>query len=268
MQPNHIAVPTSLPAARRTRRAAVLSLCFAAWFAAPASAAPGVAQVGIHDHTAGETLTVHRRFGEKWIVGERGHEYSIRVHNTSAVRVLAVVSVDGVNAVTGQTAAPSQSGYVIEAGGSVIIDGWRKSLERTAAFVFTSPMHSYASRTSRLDNVGVIGVALFREREPAPLPVAEVAREGERHAATPADDRLAQKAAPASPSLGTGHGRSQYSPAGRTTFERASDSPDQLVVLRYESREMLIARGVLPRARVPRDSPDPFPAALGFVPDP
>ncbi len=268
MQPNHIAMPRSLPAARRARRAALLSLCLAAWFAAPVHAAHGVAQVEIHDRTTREVLPIHRKFGERWIAGERGHEYSVRVHNTSDVRVLAVVSVDGVNAVTGQTAAPSQSGYVIEPGGSVTIDGWRKSLERTAAFVFTAPNRSYASRTRRPDNVGVIGVALFREREQPPMPVAELAREGERGASTAADGRLAQKAAPTSPSLGTGHGRSEYSPAERTSFERASDSPDQVVVLRYESRESLIALGVLPRTRVPGDRPEPFPAALGFVADP
>lgn len=267
MQPDHIAMPTSRPAARRARRAALLSLCLVV-FATSAQAGQQVAQVGIHDRTAGEVLTVHRRFGERWIAGERGHEYSIRVHNISDVRVLAVVSVDGVNAVTGQTAAPSQSGYVIEPGDSVTIEGWRKSLARTAAFVFTSPKRSYASRTNRPDNVGVIGVALFREREQPPMSVAEVAREEERSASTEADGRLAQKAAPASPSLGTGHGRSEYSPAERTTFERASTSPDQVVVLRYESRESLIALGVLPRTRVPGDRPEPFPAALGFVPDP
>ena len=44
------------------------------------------------------------------------------------------------------------------------ITGWRKSLERTAAFYFTDLGDSYAARTGRPQNVGVIGVAVFQER--------------------------------------------------------------------------------------------------------
>ena len=34
--------------------------------------------------------------------------------NRTGARVLTVLSVDGVNAITGQTASPNQSGYVLE----------------------------------------------------------------------------------------------------------------------------------------------------------
>ena len=105
--------------------------------------------------------------GRQFVVGRPGNEYAIRIRNCSDRRVLAVVSVDGVNVVTGETAAPDQSGYVIEPYGYVTIEGWRKDLERTAAFYFTDPGDAYATRTGRPDDLGVIGVALFREREPA-----------------------------------------------------------------------------------------------------
>lgn len=244
-----------------------LALCLAAAILAlPARAASRVAQVDVYDRTDGETLPVHRGLGERWIAGERGHEYAVRIRNCSNVRVLAVVSVDGVNAVTGKSAAPSQSGYVIEPGGYVTVEGWRKSLERTAAFVFTDPSNSYAARTSRPDDIGVIGVALFRERE---------RDEAERYGQA-ADSAAKQKSAEAqrseaaapAPSLGTGHGRGEYSPAQWTAFERASATPDEVFTLRYESRAALIAMGVLSRPRMRHHTPDPFPAALGFVPDP
>ena len=51
----------------------------------------------------------------------------------------------------------------------VDIAGWRKNLARTAAFYFTELPDSYAARTGRPDHVGVIGVAVFRERV-APVP--------------------------------------------------------------------------------------------------
>jgi hypothetical protein len=60
------------------------------------------------------------------------------------------------------------------------------------------------------------------------------------------------------------------SQARYVAFERASERPDEIVRLRYERRERLAAMGVLPqppRWRWQRE-PDPFPATLGFVPDP
>src|SRR3546814_1568020 len=87
--------------------------------------------------------------------------------NTSGERVLVVLSVDGVNAVTGEDADPSQAGYVLAPWQSTEIDGWRKSLDEVARFRFTDLPDSYAARTGRPGNVGVIGIAVFRERRVA-----------------------------------------------------------------------------------------------------
>jgi len=57
-----------------------------------------------------------------------------------------------------------QSGYVLGAGEAYEITGWRKSDAEIAAFNFTSAGRSYAERTGRPANIGVIGVALFLER--------------------------------------------------------------------------------------------------------
>ena len=72
------------------------------------------------------------------------------------------------------------------------------------------------------------------------------------------------------PSLGTGHGRGEYSPVEQVAFERASKHPDELIAIRYERRETLVAMGVLPEPEYsfPRRHPDPVPGTLGFVPDP
>jgi len=70
------------------------------------------------------------------------------------------------------------------------------------------------------------------------------------------------------PSLGTGHGRGEYSPVQQVEFERASARPDELVAIRYERRETLVVMGVLPQVRHGLRDPDPFPGALSFVPDP
>ncbi len=88
----------------------------------------------------------------------------MRIRNCTGARVLVVTSVDGVNVISGDTAAPSQSGYVLEPWGYVVITGWRKSMDRTAAFYFTDLGDSYAARTGRPQNVGVVGVAVFQEK--------------------------------------------------------------------------------------------------------
>ena len=135
----------------------------------PASARD-IVEIDVIDRDNGQWLPEYRHRGQEWIAGVPGHRYSIRLANTSGERVLVVLSVDGVNAVTGQTAAPSQGGYVLEPWESAEIAGWRKSLDDVAQFVFTDLPDSYAARTGRPDNVGVVGIAVFQERRPVHAP--------------------------------------------------------------------------------------------------
>ena len=121
-------------------------------------------QVDVYDRASGTALPVYAKDGRSYIVGTPGHEYAVRIRNCTNRRVLVVTSVDGVNVISGDTAAPSQSGYVLDPWGSVEITGWRKSMDRTAAFYFTDLGDSYAARTGRPQNVGVVGVAVFQEK--------------------------------------------------------------------------------------------------------
>lgn len=240
--------------------AAALALCL------PFPAAAGTAvEVEILDRRSGEVLPVYWHAGERHIAGEPGREYEIRMRNRAGARVLAVTSVDGVNVITGQTASSRGSGYVLDAWGHVAIDGWRKSMDEVAAFYFTALPDSYAARTGRPDNVGVIGVALFRER--ASVMPMESERRASAEAAAPAADALTDRAR-SEKRLGTGHGRRLDSGAVHTTFERASESPDQVIRIYYDSRRNLVARGIIPRPedRLAWRQPNPFPD--GFVPDP
>jgi hypothetical protein len=216
--------------------------------AAQAWAVGGMVDVSVIDRASGRTLPVHWRHGQAYVVGKPGAEYRIQVRNREGGDLLAVMSVDGINVITGESAHPAQSGYVIGPRQSFAVDGWRKSLQRTAAFYFTELDDSYAARTGRPEDVGVIGVALFRQK------VRPAAQLGRAERAAPAE-RIADAAG--SP-LGTGHGRYEESQAYYVRFERASSVPAETVTLYYDSRANLLARGVL-------EEPRPFP---GFVPDP
>ena len=247
--------------------------------------AAALARVDVFDRHAEEALPVYRHAGRHYVEGRPGNEYAVRIRNCTGERLLAVLSVDGINAVSGETASPDQSGYVIEPWGYVTVQGWRKDLDRTAAFYFSDRHDSYAARTGRPDDLGVIGVALFRERTPQRLHRWRRERDAEfasssterataesGAAATAGKGRSedASVAAPAAqePSLGTGHGRNEYSPVETVAFERARARADEIITLRYEDRETLVALGVLPASRHWQRDPDPFPASLGFVSDP
>src|SRR5258706_10308425 len=227
----------------------------------------GMVDLSVYDRTEGRRLPVYWHEGRAWIAGRPGNEYQVTLRSRQSQDVLAVVSVDGVNVVTGQTADPSQSGYVLSPRGGLDILGWRKNLSQTAAFYFTALPDSYAARTGRPDNVGVIGVALFRRKvEPMPLPqpYGQVAPS----AAQRRDSRneAGSGARAMEDRLGTGHGRQENSPAVHVTFERATSSPAEVVTLYYDSHANLLARGII-REPIPVAplQPRPFP---GFVPDP
>ena len=144
-----------------------LPLAVSATAAAIAPAHPAF-DVQIYDRTEGRLLPTYQFEGRTYVVGRPGNEYSISLRNRSGERLMAVTSVDGVNIVTGQTASPAQSGYVLSPWQTADISGWRKNLNNVAAFYFTDHGDSYASRTGRPNDVGVIGVAVYRERRVQP----------------------------------------------------------------------------------------------------
>ena len=141
--------------------------------ATPAFAARLV-DVSVLNRSTGERLTPYRHGGRLYVAGTPGDRYAVELKGRRGERVLTVLSVDGINVLTGQTAATLQSGYVINGGQSYAISGWRKSMDDVAQFVFTALPESYAARTGRPGNVGVIGVAVYRERAAPPQPSAAV----------------------------------------------------------------------------------------------
>jgi len=268
-----------------------LTLALAGLFSSHAFALGGMIDLAVYDRSDGRALKVHWHGGRAYIAGRPGNDYRIEIRSREAGRVLAVVSVDGVNVVSGQTADPSQAGYVLAPRGRLSIQGWRKSLAQTAAFTFTALPDSYAARTGRPDDVGVIGVALYRERVvPPSAPEALISRQapasapaardnaGTGAAGSRAKTEASADAASAAREarLGTGHGRREHSHARRVSFARATGTPVETIALYYDRRENLVAAGVIQESSCMKSClrcgppcvsrPRPFPG--GFVPDP
>jgi hypothetical protein len=228
-----------------------------------AHATGNIADVSIVDRATRQSLAAHWHEGRTYVVGRPGAEYELVVSNRTGDDLLAVVSVDGVNVVSGEAANVQQGGYVLGPWQSTAIRGWRKSLDETASFFFTSLGNSYAGRTGRAANVGVIGVAVFRRAAPPPESItmdADIRRESSANA----QKRSLATAPAAAPPLGTGHGRRERSPVREVSFDRAAQAAE-VIATYYDSYRNLVAQGVIAAPVASRD-PQPFPS--GFVPDP
>ncbi len=216
-----------------------------------------------------QPLPTFAQGGRRFVLGTLGQRYRIHVVNPTGSRVEAVVSVDGLDAIDGRPASLAKRGYVIPAFGDVTIDGWRTSLDTVAAFRFSSVRDSYAGRKEQDRNVGVVGVAFFRERPPVVVRPSPAWRN-----AAPSADKAeagggagAPAATPSRSGLGTQFGETRDSRVEQTTFARADASPAALSELRYDDRDGLMARGIdvrLPGERAEndrRDSARPFPGS-------
>lgn len=256
-----------------------------------------LATVSVIDRDSGNVLSAHYYRGEYWVAGTPGARYAIEIRNRSGGRLLAVTSVDGVNVISGATAGWDQTGYVFDPGEQYQISGWRKSNAEVAAFTFTDSPNSYAARTGRPGSIGVIGVAVFRERAASPPKIAAVppatdatpvgvtaapltrdrgaassiagaAGAAERRESAPSANADFLAAPEPSSKLGTGHGAREYSYVQDTQFERLQSEPNEIIRIRYDSLDNLIAMGVVRRPHPGVPGPEPFPGSHAFVPDP
>jgi hypothetical protein len=219
------------------------------------------------------------------VLGEPGERYVIRVDNPTAERVEAVVTVDGRDAVSGEPGDyVAQRGYLIEPWGTLTVEGFRRSLDEVAAFRFTARGRSYSARRGTPENVGVIGVALFPERERPRAPIARprprAVPESEYRPAPSAPsagrgDDAARESRKAGPSnIGTEYGESQGSSVVEVAFQRRSPTHPQAVLrVRYDDYQGLEARGIdlssLGYAYRDSTEPEPFPLSRSrFAPPP
>ena len=253
---------------------------------------PRIVHLSVVDRETGQVARVYYHNRRYFVAAQTGNRYSLRLQNVTNERVLVVLSVDGVNVVTGETADFNQRGYILSPHESADINGWRKSQTEIAAFRFAPLPQSYAARTGRPGDVGVIGMAVFRERRPPPPP--RVLSEDRRYRGSPppppppppapmtgaagsssaARDAAApgeanQAIARRSEKLGTAHGEIEHDAIELAPFEKASTRPESVRMVEYDSTANLVAAGVIPAFVEPPHPPRPFPANRGgYVPDP
>ncbi len=234
-----------------------------------------------------QPMSLYSYNSEIYLAGNHGEPYYIKICSSNQYysqypnpRNMNIVSVDGLNVINGKPAGYNQPGYVLNNDGSCnIIKGWRKNLNEEAQFVLTDSTQSYANRSNQnINNVGVIGIASFKEKvyQPAPMPEMPIGgsthrysnmEEASQKGATQDTARAMSSAEPMvkqESKLGTGHGDRVQSQATKIDFEKASDKPYRVTKVYYDSYKNLEEKGVIRKAPL---MPNPFPDS-GFAPDP
>lgn len=248
----------------------------------------------------GKPVREYRHEGKTYIEGRKGSEFTLRIRNRSNRRVLVVPSVDGLSVMDGKEASFDSSGYILDAYDFIDIPGWRLNLDEIAKFFFSAPGESYAAKTDKPRNIGVIGCALFMEKQDpmwrilrcsnfspgAPGPGGQSLHRGatfdcnvssELNASqlidSGASGTVCSVASPGEtqeqpqsvyfnqvqPSLGTGFGDKAAHRVHEVAFEKASETPEDVAELHYDSREGLQRRGVDLRKKPVVGTPNPFP---------
>lgn len=112
--------------------------------------------------------------GQLYVGGSKDQRYQVRIKNRTSKSVLLVVTVDGRSVLTGEKGSwEEDGGLVLGPYQSHVFKGWRKSNEEVAAFRLGSKGDAYSSQMGSAENVGIIGVAVFEEKEP-PRPIITV----------------------------------------------------------------------------------------------
>lgn len=240
-----------------------------------------------------------------YLEAREGARYAVRLDNRTGERVGVVLTVDGLNAISGQRETGPGRMYVLGPWEETTVRGWRTSLSEVRRFTFVDERVSYAARSGRANRkMGWIEVAVYRERRPyvrrpwweegwitrerggeaegrgrdeAAGPADGIAEEGTRPPAAQSAPEAAlgtpgsggrYAPEPRSPYPGTGWGPHAHDPAVLVDFE-PEGAPSDRVTLRYEYASALRALGILPRPYWARDRlRERERAQDGFAPPP
>lgn len=218
-----------------------------------------------------------------YIEGRQNTEFELYLKNNSSKRVEAIFSVDGLDVLDGKTANSKKTGYLIPAWGSIRIDGWRLNDTEVARFQFASQEKSYASAKGSPRNIGVIGVAVFNEKQAIRIPwygnwwqnhsqlcggqLGDFTKgrrgtgnaepfitwndstnvsfnSGEVKCSNTLGSSRGVSMTNASQGLGTAFGRVAESKVTTVHFERESEQPNEILELRYNDAENLELLGI------------------------
>ncbi len=129
----------------------------------------------------GKPIKQHWHNSQWWTEARRGVNYEIKLKNNTFKRLLAIVSVDGIDVLSGKPADKDSGGYLIPAYGSYSVKGFRTSNEEVNLFEFSDKEQSYAVESPTGEqssaNCGVIAVRFIEEKQ-KPINIMNTYRRG------------------------------------------------------------------------------------------
>ncbi|GAB4361884.1 MAG: hypothetical protein Kow00128_01120 [Deltaproteobacteria bacterium] len=192
-----------------------------------------------------------------YLEAERGERYGIRIANRTNRRIGVVIAVDGRNIISGKKSylRNHERMYILGPYESAVYDGWRTAQDVVNRFYFTEPGDSYAAAFGDRSAMGVIAVAVYREKQ---VPPRRTWRDRDSGGTAGEDRSMADEPAPAAPGkagrkrfapeakeeAGTGFGEESHSPSIRVHFEPERRAAERHF-LKYEWRDTLCRKGIL-----------------------
>jgi hypothetical protein len=200
-----------------------------------------------------------------YIEARKGDPYGIRIRNNTDRRIGVVVAVDGRNIISGGKSylRKNERMYILGPHETATYDGWRTARDTVNRFYFTEPGDSYAGAFGDHSAMGVVAVAVYREKYTRPprrnsQSEKEMSGREDRSRAGkpmpgPSEEGAPETLAPQrrEKSAGTGFGDEKHSPSIRVRFR-----PERRVAerhfLKYEWRDTLCRKGII-NCRVTRN---------------
>jgi hypothetical protein len=253
----------------------------------------------------GKPVQEYHKDQSVFVEGKRGSKFDLQLTNLTSRRLLVHPTVDGLSVMTGEEAARNDSsrGYVLNGWEQATIPGWRLNAEEVARFFFAGKGKSYAEKTGRPENKGVIAAAVWEEKPAISwtlkrniwMPVydtytyelddgkelftnssitytesttADVKPESFSccYGGEPTIGHLGEEK---TQNLGTGFGKATAHSVNYVHFEVSQIDPNAIAVIYYDDAVGLSKRGIKVRKSPKQQAlPNPFPKGSGCVPPP
>lgn len=186
------------------------------------------------------------RIIKRWLEAKKGERYTVVIRNSTPGRIGVVVAVDGRNIISGKKSdlKNNEDMYIVGSYDQGSYEGWRTDQDTVHRFYFTEPGDSYSATTFQdTSAMGLIAVAVYREKEQPPM-IEEKLRRENAPAAPSMESADRSKSMAKDQAAGTGFGEGRYSPTVRVAFD-PERKPIQKTLVKYEWRETLCRKGII-----------------------
>lgn len=223
-----------------------------------------------------------------YIEGRNNSEYEIQFINRMYQTILVIPSVDGLSVLNSEPCGKNSPGYVLGPKQTLTIPGWKVDNGTAAKFVFRPQGETKIGKQTYVEaldenseNQGVIGFMIFKEKPKVTRLSASGYQPVSYSLSNPSwglrgmssNSNLSNdtqyvsdwnNVPDAVASLGTGFGDATEFNTTKTTFEKATEEPYEVMVFQYDSLSGLKKRGVpthLFKTTAYANGPNPFPAS-------